>query len=75
MGPKWLLILKISDGEKLERGYRESCEIKEFQELKCGKVDILKRDKQEEHVTTLTRRGGKHIRMTYSLQIYFISVA
>lgn len=75
MDTKWSLIVKISDGEKLERGYSEICEIKEFQELKCGKVDILKRDKQEEHVTTVTQRGGEYICVLCGLQMYFMSAA
>lgn len=69
------LIVKISDGKKLERGDRDSREIKEFQKQKCGKLDILKKDKQEEYVTTITRRGGEHSCVLYGLQMYFISVA
>lgn len=42
----------------MEKSWREEIETKKkFQELKCGKVDIPEKDKQEEpHVTTTTRR-------------------
>lgn len=41
----------------MEKSWRGDTEVKEFQELKCRKADILKKDKQEEHITTVTRRG------------------
>lgn len=74
-GPKLSLIVKISDRKKLERECRQSCEIKELQRQKCGKPDILKKDRQEEHVTTVTRRGGEHSCVLSGLQMCLISVA
>lgn len=56
-------------------GDRENHEIKEFLNQKCGKLDLLKKDKQEEHVTTITKRGGEHSCVLCGLQMYFISVA
>ena len=59
----------------MEKNWREEIEIKEFQELKCGKVDVPEKGKQEGHVTTITRSGGGCICVLYGLQLYCISVA
>ena len=58
----------------MEKSWREEIETKEFQELKCGKVDIPEKDKQEGQVTTITRRGGECICVLYGLQMYFCSM-
>lgn len=42
-------------------GIRDSSEVKEFQELHCGKPDILKKYKEEDHVTIILRRGGERL--------------
>lgn len=56
-------------------GIENAVRTKASKELKCGKLDIFKKDKQEEHVTTITRRGGECICVPSGLQAYFISVA
>lgn len=70
MNPKQVLLSSV-----MEKNWREEIEIKEFQELKCGKVDIPEKGKQEGHVTTITRSGGGCIGVLYGLQLYCISVA
>lgn len=48
--------VQLSDEEKLEGGCGEHGGIKEFQEINWGKVDILKKDKQEGLLMALSGR-------------------